>query len=290
MGRIISRIIKVVRYRFLVIAGIFPYLLGSSIAYHNTASFHLDYFTVGLAGILFALLAIEYLNEYFDAEVGTDQMFSLERRPVSPYYKFIGFGALLVAFLTALFLTSRRGYPIMGFSIIGALAIIFYVGPPVKLSYRGWGEITIALTYGLFMTMGSFYLQTQKIVLDVLQASSPVCLFLVAITLANEIPDYYQDKLAGKKNIVVRLGRHNTSRLFGAVLLATYALLCFELLTGLLPPLSWLIMLTLPLAFRSYRIAVKYHDQPAEFIPAIRGAIVLYLVAISALSLGYVFT
>ena len=215
MGRIIPGIARVIRYRFLLIAGVFPYLVGSSIAYHKTATFHLNRFAVGLSGIFLALLAVEYINEYFDSRIGgTDHVFSLERRPAPLYYKFVGFGALLFAFFIAVLLTIERGYTIMLLSLIGGFAIFFYLGPPLKLSHRGFGEVIIALSYGVFMTMGGFYLQAQRIEFSVIGASIPASLCILALTLVNEIPDYYQDRLAGKRNIVVRLGRQKTARLF----------------------------------------------------------------------------
>ncbi|MDP3787281.1 MAG: prenyltransferase, partial [Candidatus Omnitrophota bacterium] len=280
MGRIIPGIVRTIRYRFLLIAGIFPYLVGSSIAYHKTAIFHLNFFAVGLSGIFLALLAVEYINEYFDSRIGgTDHIFSLERPPAPLYYKFAGFGALLSAFFIAVLLTIERGYPIMLLSLIGAIAIFFYLGPPLKLSHRGFGEVTIALSYGVFMTMGGFYLQAQRMDSSIFGASILASLFILALTLANEIPDYYQDRLAGKRNIVVRLGRLNTARLFGAILILTYTALISELIFGVLPPLCWLILLTLPIAFRSFAVAMKYNDQPPQFIPAIRGTMAIYLIS-----------
>ncbi len=290
MGRIISRTVRTIRYRFLLIAGIFPYLLGSSIAYHKTAVFHSNFFIIGIFGIFFALLAVEYINEYFDSKVGTDEIFSLEKRSPPSYYKFVGFAALAFAFLIAGLLTIEQGYPIMLLSLIGAVAIFFYLGPPLKLSYKGLGEVTIALSYGIFMMMGSFYLQAQQIDFSIMGASILTSLFILAVTLVNEIPDYYQDKLVGKRNIVVRIGRLNTARLFGLVLILSYLVLIFEIISAILPLLCWTVLLTLPLAFRSYLTAIKHYDQPAQFIPAIRGTMAIYVISMAILSGGYLFS
>ncbi|MBI5747570.1 MAG: prenyltransferase [Nitrospinae bacterium] len=289
MGRIIPIIVRTIRYRFLLIAGVFPYLVGVSYAYHKTAIFHMAIFVIGLCGISLALLAVEYINEYFDSRNGTDHIFSLERRPAPSYYKFVGFGALLFAFFIAVLLTAERGYPVMLLSLIGGFAIFFYLGPPLKLSHRGFGEVTIAFSYGVFMTMGGFYLQAQRIDFSVIGASIPASLCILALTLVNEIPDYYQDRLAGKRNIVVRLGRQKTAYLFGMALILLYTALIFELIYGVLPPLCWPILLTLPAAFHSFTTAIKYHDQPLQFIPAIRGVMAIYVISMAILSLGYLF-
>jgi 1,4-dihydroxy-2-naphthoate octaprenyltransferase len=73
-------------------------------------------------------------------------------------------------------------------------------------------------------------------------------------------------------------------------LILLYTALIFELIYGVLPPLSWPILLTLPVAFRSFTTAMKYYDQPLQFIPAIRGVMAIYVISMAILSFGYLFT
>jgi 1,4-dihydroxy-2-naphthoate octaprenyltransferase len=62
------------------------------------------------------------------------------------------------------------GWPILVFAIAGGLAAIFYEAPPIRWSYRGLGELVIALSYGPWMVLGSLYLHAKAAVL----AASPL--------------------------------------------------------------------------------------------------------------------
>jgi 1,4-dihydroxy-2-naphthoate octaprenyltransferase len=42
-------------------------------------------------------------------------------------------------------------------------------------------------------------------------------LLIMALAVVNAIPDFHQDRLVGKRNLVVRLGRHRAVRLYLAL-------------------------------------------------------------------------
>ena len=88
-----------------------------------------------------------------------------------------------------------------------ALAAIFYEAPPIRWSYRGLGEAVIALSYGPWMVLGSLYLHTRALSWGAFWASLVPGLLIMALAVVNAIPDFHQDRLVGKRNLVVRLGR-----------------------------------------------------------------------------------
>ncbi len=61
------------------------------------------------------------------------------------------------------YLTLRGGWPILAFALLGGMAAIFYVAPPIRWAYRGLGELVIALSYGPWMVLGSLYLHTRAV-------------------------------------------------------------------------------------------------------------------------------
>ncbi len=71
----------------------------------------------------------------------------------------LALGALLG--LVILYLTHSWFILILG--LIGLLGGFFYTAPPVKLGYRGVGEIAIAFLFGILPVYGSYYLQTGAI-------------------------------------------------------------------------------------------------------------------------------
>lgn len=276
------------RYRFFVFAGIFPYLFGASAAYYYTQSFNLFYFLIGFIGVALSLIGVEAFNEYFDSKHGGDFIFSLKPRGRIPNY-ILGIGLLsfLFAFLTGLYLTLNLGFPILIFAVLGFLAAAFYVGPPIKFAYRGLGETVIFLAYGPVMVVGSYFIQTQRVDPKSIFASLIPGLLIFALAIVNEIPDYFQDKLIGKKNIVVRIGRERAVYLYAIILFAVFAAVLANLIVGKISSFFGLIFLTLPVAIKSVLNAKKTFDNPNEFVGVIRSAIVLYLVVILISIIGY---
>lgn len=292
------------RYRFLLFAGIFPYILGAVVSYHHTGEFVLFYFLVGLAGISLVLMGVEVFNEYFDFKIGGDRVFLAHRRQKNPrHYLKIGIIAFSLAFFIAVYLSLMRGIPIMIFAITGALSALFYVAPPISFSYRGLGEIIIFLNYGPFITMGSYYLQAQKIDFIVVAASLVPGFIILSLSLINEIPDYYGDKLVGKKNIVVRLGRKKTLTLYGIVLFlgfltslifilyrtnTTLYSLCSSPIAFRSWPYALCSLLFAFLLYKNFSIAKEHYETPKSFIPAIRGTIFLYTTIMSLFIISFV--
>ena len=93
------------------------------------------------------------------------------------------------------------------FAVLGGMAAIFYEAPPIRWCYRGLGETVIALSYGPWMVLGSLYLHTRALSWHAFAASLVPGLLIMSLAVVNAIPDYHQDLLVGKRNLVVRLGR-----------------------------------------------------------------------------------
>ena len=120
----------------------------------------------------------------------------------------LGVAAFAGALAVGVYLTLRGGWPILAFALLGGAAAIFYEAPPIRWAYRGLGELVIALSYGPWMVLGSLYLHTQRAVVAARWSRRwcPGCL-IMALAVVNAIPDFHQDRLVGKRNLVVRLGR-----------------------------------------------------------------------------------
>jgi len=272
------RFICLLRYRFFVWAGLFPYLLGSAVAFHYFPRFSLPLFLWGLAGVVFALIAIEAFNESFEA--GTDTLFSLQSgRPAPRWMLPLALFCLAVAGLIALYLSSLRGWPIFVFALLGAAAAAFYVGPPVRWAYRGAGETVIALSYGPIMICGAYYLQARSLDARPLLISLAPAFLIAALAVANELPDYHQDSLVGKRNLVVRLGREKAARLLALLLDLAYIGLGAAIIADAAPPLGGLFFITFPVAYLFGRRAIKNWDRPAKLLSAIRATMGLFLTA-----------
>jgi 1,4-dihydroxy-2-naphthoate octaprenyltransferase len=276
-----------VRYRFFLYAGLLPYLLGAAWAYSVAGAFDAPVFWSGLAGVVLAVVGVEAFNEYFDDRMGTDRVFNPDDvPPMSAWVMWLGIAAFAGAFAVGIYLTWRGGWPILAFAVLGGLAAIFYVAPPIRWAYRGLGETVIALSYGPWMVLGSLYLHTQALSWGAFWASLVPGFLIMALAVVNEIPDYHQDRLVGKRNLVVRLGRLGGVRLYVALASAGLGTAASGVVAGIFPAPCLLALLAAPLLVSSARTALRTYESPRLFVPAIRAVVSCYLVAVALFGAG----
>jgi len=148
---------------------------------------------------------------------------------------------------------------------IGVLGMVLgwsYHGPPLKLAYRGFGELDVVLCYGPLIVISTYLIQTHQLSWPVFWTSVPLGLFIAAFLWVNQFPDYKADLSAGKNNLVVRLGRYRASRILPCIYAAAFALiLALPWLAGVTKA-AWLGMAALPFA-----IFACWHTwhQPEDF-------------------------
>ena len=281
------RVISLVRYRFFLYAGLLPYLLGAAWAYATTGTLDAPIFWSGLGGVVLAVIGVEAFNEYFDSRMGTDRIFNPDDLPpVSDAVLWIGTAAFAGALAVGVYLTVRGGWPILVFALLGGAAAIFYEAPPIRWSYRGLGEIVIALSYGPWMVLGSLYLHTREVSWVALWASLVPAFLIMALAVVNAIPDFHQDRLVGKRNLVVRIGRRRAVWLY-LILAATGLLVAVAgVATGAFPVACLAALLALPLLVASGRRAIHTFGTPRLFVPAMRDMVGCYLVAVGLFICG----
>jgi 1,4-dihydroxy-2-naphthoate octaprenyltransferase len=270
-----------VRYRFFLYAGLLPYLLGAAWAYAIAGAFDAPIFWSGLGGVVLAVVGVEAFNEYFDSRMGTDRVFNpADIPPMSDAVLWLGIVAFAGALAVGVYLTMRGGWPILAFALLGGVAAIFYVAPPIRWAYRGLGELVIALSYGPWMVLGSLYLHARALSWEALVASLvPGCL-IMALAVVNAIPDFHQDRLVGKRNLVVRLGRRRAVWLYLSLAGAGLAVVAAGVAARIFPLGSLAALLALPLLVASGRSALRSYETPRAFVPAVRNIVTCYLVAV----------
>ena len=91
---------------------------------------------------------------------------------------------------------------------------LFYTAKPFQWSYHGLGEIGIWFTCGWLATITGYYLQTGQLDTVATLASLPGAMSVFLVILINEIPDIKSDRLSGKNNLAVRLGREKAGILY----------------------------------------------------------------------------
>jgi 1,4-dihydroxy-2-naphthoate octaprenyltransferase len=276
----LMRVFGMVRYRFFLYAGLLPYLLGAAWAFSIGGTFDAPLFWSGLGGVILSVIGVEAFNEYFDARMGTDRVFdSRDIPPIAKAVFWIGTAAFTAALAVGVYLAARIGWPILAFALAGGMAAIFYEAPPIRWSYRGLGELAIALSYGPWMVLGSLYLHSHDASWAALAASLVPACFIMSLAVVNAIPDFHQDRLVGKRNLVVRLGREHAVRLYLALAAAGLLVIVAGVMGGVFPAAALAALVATPFIVSSARCALKTHSTPRLFLPAMRAMVLAYLVA-----------
>jgi 1,4-dihydroxy-2-naphthoate octaprenyltransferase len=283
----IWRVFSLIRYRFFLVAGLLPYLLGAAWAFSRSGRFDAGLFWMGLGGVALSVIGVEAFNEYFDAREGTDRIFNpADVPPIAQAVFWIGCVAFAAALSVGAYLAWRAGWPILVFALLGGSAAIFYEAPPVRWVYRGLGEAMIGLAYGPWMVLGSAYLHMQALPLPLAWASLVPAGLIMALAVVNAIPDFHQDRLVGKRNLVQRVGRERAVALYVGLAGAALAIVPAGVALGHFPAACLLALAALPWVVASARHARRTFSTPRQFLPAMRHMVVAYLVASGLLALG----
>jgi 1,4-dihydroxy-2-naphthoate octaprenyltransferase len=275
---LVLKVASVIRYRFFLYAGLLPYLLGAAWAYGVEKTFRPGVFWLGLLGIFLSVVGVESFNEYFDAKMGTDRVFNPDAEEYIPEWMFqLGVAAFALAAGIGFYLAWSGGWPIVLYTLLGGAAAVWYVGPPVRWVYRGLGEAVIGLSYGPWMVLGSVHLHTHAFSWGALAASLVPGLLIMSLAVVNNIPDFHQDRLVGKRNLVVRLGRKNGRYLY-------LALSALGLAIGAV--MSPWTLVGVPLWALSAWHGRTTWDTPRLFIPAVKHIVQCYAVTTTVFAIA----
>jgi 1,4-dihydroxy-2-naphthoate octaprenyltransferase len=282
-------------------AAILPVLLGTAAAYWERVEIHLSYFLLALVGAVSLHGGTNVLNDYFDYRSGNDLLYREQKNPPfdggSPFliqgilapeavYRagilLLGAGAVI-----GLLLAYQRGWPILILGLLGVFSSYFYVEPRLNLAGRGLGEFAVGLCFGPLSVCGAYFVQAQRFATSPLVASLPLGLLIGNVLFLNQFPDLEADRDVGKTHWVVRLGREKALRVFLFSSLSVYLLIAWGAAVALLPPLSLLAILTLPLSLRVLGLVRRHYSDSPRLRPAQALTILNHLLTGLLLCLAY---
>ena len=196
-----------------------------------------------------------------------------------------------VFFLTAiaigLLIVVLRDSRVLAFGAAGMGLAWYYHGGTIRLSYRGLGELAVALAYGPLVVCGTYLVQTGHLSAPLLHAAMALGLLVAAFLWVNEFPDYRADRGAGKKNLVVRLGLERAAQVYVTLLATGYFWL---VLTALNYPgasgLLWGLLGAAPAAFSAWRVLTS-EGVTGPLVPAQAACLASFVLMAMGAGIGY---
>jgi 1,4-dihydroxy-2-naphthoate octaprenyltransferase len=221
-------------------------------------------------------LGLNVANDVFDTTQGADEL-NVTPTQYSGGSRVIQYGLVSIrrmALISAAFyagavaiglylLATVPSAALLVIGVAGIVVSIGYTAPPLKLVYRGLGEIAVAAGFGPLMVLGAYVVQTGgTLAWEPFVASVPVAILVALILYANEIPDRRSDAKAGKRTLPVRWSKEAVIHWYGASVVAAFGIVPVGIVLGILPWPTIIALAGIPLARKVYRGLWQTYDQP----------------------------
>ncbi|MDO9010210.1 MAG: prenyltransferase [Gallionella sp.] len=295
----VARYVAATRPAFLT-ASLMAGLIGLAIAWHDGLAMDVP---LALVALLFAVLAhagANVLNDYYDAQNGTDAC-NVERIfPFTGGSRFIQNGVLseiqtrnfgLALFgcvvIAGVWLMLRTDLQLIYIGLAGLIIGWAYSAPPLRLNSRGYGELCIAAGF-LLIIVGADFVQRSAFSAAPFVAGLSYALLAANLLYINQFPDRTADIAAGKLHWVARLEVVQARWGYALIVALAYGCLLFNVAMDWLPALALLVLLALPLSVQAARLLLRHAAQPQRLGDAIKLTIGAMLAHGALLSLALI--
>jgi 1,4-dihydroxy-2-naphthoate octaprenyltransferase len=248
------------------------YSIGSAVAYTTSQRFDLGVYVLGYICLFLGVLCAALINDYYDYPtdcINKNAGFTAGTQILVEGklgFKEVKVGIFVVLSLIPIFgyLLIRTAGDVSPWSTLfllsfGTIFAVEYTAPPLKLCYKGIGEVIVATMTGPFPILFGYIPQigTWTNSLPWLLSIPLFFAMFAAITLGT-IPDYQADKTVSKKTISVIFGPR-IAALVSLALIAITALSCvllwyLKILTG---PVSITLFVVIPYALILSHAVIK---------------------------------
>jgi 1,4-dihydroxy-2-naphthoate octaprenyltransferase len=215
---------------------------------------------------MFLHLGMNLLDDYFDYKVGSAEARKevvgegFRGRMVKyPYltsgeatakqllvavFAFLGIAAVMGVVVFAI-----RGWMILVWALAALLIGASYSGGPLKLGFRGLGELVIFVMFGPLMMSGVYYSITGVLDWKIWLLSTAVGLLVMNIVYSHSVLDAVPDKKMGKTTMAHLMGgKKGQIALSGFANIAPYFIVVTGVALGLLPWAYLAVLLVMPVS------------------------------------------
>ena len=196
-----------------------PVLIGCALVYALAPQWF--QWTPAILCLVFAAIMqidANFINDFFDYAKGTDRSDRLgPERACAQGWISVQLMKHAIAFTTRL--ACACGLPLIYYGglemiAVGLLCVIFAFLYTTKLSYKGWGDVLVIVFFGLVPVGFTFYVQLHTWTAEVTFAALACGLVIDTLLMVNNYRDREQDKISGKRTIVVRYGATVASHIY----------------------------------------------------------------------------
>ena len=218
-------------------AAISPVAAGTGVAAFTVEA---NWLRAGLCLVVALALqvGVNYANDYSDGIRGTDDerqgplRLTATKLATPTQVKsaaLIAFAVGAIAGLVLVVLTREWWLLVVG--IAALLAAWYYTGGRNPYGYRGLGEISVFVFFGVVATVGTAYVQTEQLSALAWMTSVGVGALACALLVVNNLRDIPTDRASGKRTLAVRIGETNTRALYIVLVNAALVVLVVIALT-----------------------------------------------------------
>jgi 1,4-dihydroxy-2-naphthoate octaprenyltransferase len=248
-------------------AAVAPVLVGTAVAYEAVDEVTWWRAVAALVVAVALQVGVNYANDYSDGVRGTDDVRAGPLRLTAS--KLASPAAVRTAAMVAFAVAGVVGLALaivvdLRLLVVGAAAIAaaaLYTGGPRPYGYSGFGELSVLVFFGLVATVGSTYVQIERIPAAAWWGALAVGLPACAILLTNNIRDVEGDRAAGKRTLAVRIGASRARALYAACVAGAFVAV------GAVAAAStgWALLglLAAPLAVRPVHLVLTRSDPPS---------------------------
>jgi 1,4-dihydroxy-2-naphthoate octaprenyltransferase len=233
-------------------------------------------------------IGVNFANDYSDGVKGTDDDRVGPIRLVASgiatarSVKFAAFISFAIASMAGTWLALLTSPLLILVGIFSIAAAWGYTGGKNPYGYRGLGELSVFLFFGVIATMGTYYAQTEELTLLSFIVSIPMGALSCAILSINNLRDRPKDQLVGKQTVAVRIGDRKARLLYVGLLVLAHVAAVATLI-----PTTLLTLLALPMSFSISR-QVLSGISGKDLIPVLgrTGKLQMFFAILFAIGLG----
>ena len=286
---------RVIRIRFLL-SSVIAVCLGLSINWWQNQT--IDVVNAGLtfAGVVALHASVDLLNDYWDFKRKIDTETKRTKfsggtgvlpegllKPQSVYRA--GLVSLILGAAIGGYFIFLNGITI---AIILAFAIISIYFYSTRIVDSGLGEVFVAIK-GTMIVLGTYFVQTSQIATEPILGGVVLGVLSSMVLFVNSFPDFDADKASGRRTLVIILGKKRAVNALWIFPVVSYGVIILGVVTQVIPTLSLITLITIPLLVKSGRGLRQSFDNIEKLVPVMSSCVSYSRITGTLLVLSFLF-